>query len=646
MAKIRFEPKGIESEVPEGANLLEAAHEADVPINATCGGTGVCGTCQLKVLVGGVEEDPTPHHLRHPKSEGTVLACRAKVTGDAEVLVLDEGLQSMVGVKKRGLSEMLFTNVRDALAGDEFAPPTRKFHLELTPPSLDDPTGDADRILRELRSRHGLAEVNIDFDILPSLSHLVREADWKVTVTVLFKGTHCRLTNVEAGDTTSCCQYGVAVDVGTTTVVVQLINLVSGEICEEASDYNDQVRSGEDVISRIVYAGKGVGLELLRSQVTDTINRLVERVLGEAGVEASHVSAVVAAGNTTMTHLLLGLPPRYIREAPYVPTIGFPPWLRAARLGLTSLPNAYVYCVGSLASYVGGDITAGVLASDLPRSEELGLYIDVGTNGEMVLGNSDWMVACSCSAGPAFEGGGIKHGMRAVPGAIDAVEIDPVSLEPTVATIAGAVPCGICGSGLIELVAEMFVAKVLDPNGKLNRQVSSSRIRKAEHGYEYVVAWGAETTAGDDIVITEIDIDNLMRAKAAIFAAITLLAESVGVQMSEIARVQIAGGFGAKLNVGKAVTIGLLPDLARSTFSYVGNGSLTGASLVLCSATKLNASVGLVQKMSYMDLSSNPDFMNRYVSALFLPHTDTSLFPSVAAELADSIKHAAGGESS
>jgi len=646
VAKIHFEPKGIESEVPEGTNLLEAAHDADVPINATCGGAGVCGTCQLKVLSGTVDEEPIQHHLRHPKSEGTVLACRAKVKGGAEILVLDEGLTSVVGVKKRELSEMLFTSVRDALEPGDFSPPTRKLHMELAPPSLDDPTGDADRILRELRNKRGLANVVIDFDILPALSRTVREAGWEVTVTVLSKGNHLRLINVEPGDTTSCCQYGIAVDVGTTTVVAQLINLVTGEILEEASDYNDQVRSGEDVISRIVYAGKGDGLGRLHEQVADTIDRLMQHVLDEAGVEAAYVSAVVAAGNTTMTHLLLGLPPRYIREAPYVPTIAFPPWLRASRIGLKGLPNAYVYCAGSLASYVGGDITAGVLASDLASGEELTLYIDVGTNGEMVMGNADWMVACSCSAGPAFEGGGIRHGMRAVPGAIDAADIDPVSLEPRLGTVAGAAPRGICGSGLIELVAEMFTANILEPNGKLNRTVSSNRIRKAEHGYEYVVVWAADSGVGEDIVVNETDIDNLMRAKAAIFAAITLLAESVGVQMSDIARVQIAGGFGAKLNVGKAVTIGLLPDLPQSTFSYVGNGSLTGASLILCSARKLERSVELVQKMSYIDLSSNPDFMGRYVSALFLPHTDMSLFPSVEAELSSQIRTAAGGETS
>lgn len=644
MARITFRPSGIETDATGAANLLEAAHAAGVPINATCGGAGVCGTCQLKVLSGAVDEEPATHHLRHPKSEGAVLACRATVRGDAEVLVLDEGLQSVVGVKKRELSEMLFTNLRDVLTAGEFSPPTRKLHLELPVPSIDDPTGDADRILRELRSKRGLDDVVIDFGILPTLSQVLRDAGWKVTVTLLSKRTHVRLIHVEPGDTTKCCQYGVAVDVGTTTVVAQLINLATGEIVEEVADYNDQIRSGEDVISRIVYAGKGDGLKRLHGQIVTTVDRLVERLLAEADVEAAHVSAVVAAGNTTMTHLLLGLPPKYIREAPYVPTIGFPPWLRAARLGLKSLPNAYVYCAGSLASYVGGDITAGVLSSDLGSGDDLTLYIDVGTNGEMVMGNSDWMVACSCSAGPAFEGGGIKHGMRAVPGAIDAVEIDPVSLEPAVATVAGAPPRGICGSGLIELIAEMFVARVLERNGKINRTVPSNRIRKAEHGYEYVLVWAAESSTGEDIVITEIDVDNLMRAKAAIFAAITLLAESVGVKMSDTRRVQIAGGFGAKLNIGKAVTIGLLPDLPESTFSYVGNGSLHGASQILCSTRKLAASIDLVHKMSYIDLSSNPDFMSRYVSALFLPHTDTSLFPSVEAELAAVPKNAAGGE--
>jgi len=624
----------IDTEVPEGTNLLEAATSNGVPIHATCGGAGTCGTCQLKVLSGDVREEPVGHHLRHAKSEGSVLACRSKAEGDAEVLVLDEGRESIVGVKKRELSELLFTSVRDRLVHGDFGPPTHKLYVELPPPSLDDPTADVDRVLRELRNRRGLADVVVDFDILPNFSQVVREGDWKVTATVLRKGNYQRLIGIEPGDTTSCCQYGVAVDVGTTTVAAQLINLVTGEIVEEVSDYNEQIRFGEDVIGRIVFSERRGGLDRLRDLAVKTIERLMSHLLEEAGVEAAHVSAVVASGNTTMIHLLLGLSPKYVREAPYVPTIGFPPWLRASRIGLTSLPNAYLYCIGGLASYVGGDITAGVLASELPRREELTLYIDVGTNGEMVLGNEDWIVACSCSAGPAFEGGGIRHGMRAVPGAIDVVSIDPLTKEPEVNTIAGAAPKGICGSGLIELVAELFTAKVIDPNGKFDRNLSTKRLRDGESGYEYVIVRGDESATAADIVVTETDIDNLMRAKAAIFAAITLLAESVGIALDDIVNVEIAGGFGAKLNIGKAVTVGLLPDLEKATFSYVGNGSLHGASLVLCSNGKLDESIELVKRMSYIDLSSNPDFMNRYVSALFLPHTDLSLFPSVEHELA------------
>lgn len=644
MAKVLFRPTETEAEVPEGTNLLAAATDAHVPINATCGGAGLCGTCQLQVLSGTVQEEPSTHHLRHPKGEGAVLACRSKAKGNAEVLVLDEGLLSMLGVKKRELSELFFTNARDMVGEDQFAPPTRKLCLQLPPPSLDDPTGDVDRVLRELKNRHGMSNVVVDFDILPAFSDTVRAKDWEVTVTILKKTAHERLIGIEPGDTTACCQYGIAADVGTTTIVVQLINLATGEILEEASDYNDQIQCGEDVISRIVFAGRGGGLRRLHKLVIETVQRLVAQVLEEAEVDAAHVTAVVAAGNTTMTHLLLGLPPKHIREAPYVPTVRFPPWLRATHLGLELLPNAYLYCAGSLASYVGGDITAGVLSSDLPAGEELTLYIDVGTNGEIVLGNAEWMVACSCSAGPAFEGGGIKHGMRATPGAIDAVEIDPISKEPVIATVAGAKPKGICGSGLIELAAEMFSAGIVEPNGKIDRSVSSKRIRKGGHGHEYVLVWAADAATGTDIVITEVDIDNLMRAKAAVFAAINVLTESVGISTSDIVRVEIAGGFGAKLNIGKAVTIGLLPDLGRSTFSYVGNGSLHGASMILCSRAKLEQSVELVRKMSYIDLSSNPDFMNRYVSALFLPHTDMSLFPSVKAEQERAAKQAAGGE--
>jgi uncharacterized 2Fe-2S/4Fe-4S cluster protein (DUF4445 family) len=467
----------------------------------------------------------------------------------------------------------------------------------------------------------------------------LREADWKVTVTITGGGDgECpRLIRIDSGDR-SGKHYGIAVDIGTTSIYAELIDLNTRESIGRVSEYNAQVSAGDDIITRIVYSLKNDGMEKLQQMVVETINGLLERLLEKTGVEREDIVNMVAAGNTTMTHMFYGISARYIREEPYIPTVNFVPTVKAAELGVNIAEGARVYCIPGRASYVGGDITSGLLASGVYKTDKVTLYIDVGTNGEMALGNSEWLLTCACSAGPAFEGGSVKNGMRAVKGAIETVRINPDTLEPMILTIGQIKPKGICGSGLIDALAELFLTGIITGNGKFNVELNHPRIRQAGGQAEYVLAWADDTAIKSDIAITEADIDNLIRTKGAIYAGISTLLDAMQMPVEAIEQVLIAGGFGRYLELDQAVTIGLFPEVGEDKVKYVGNGSLMGAHLVLLSQEAKRAAKEVAAKMTYLELSTHPGYMDNYVSALFLPHTNTVAFPSVM----DRIKERAG----
>ena len=355
---------------------------------------------------------------------------------------------------------------------------------------------------------------------------------------------------------------GAAIDIGTTSNVVYLVDMHTGRAIDSASTFNRQISCGEDVISRIIYARREGGLAHLQRLVVETINELLDELMQRQGVEPREVVRLSVAGNTTMTHLFLGIDPQFIRLEPYIPTINHPLPVRAAELGLHVHPAAQVDCLPGVGAYVGGDITAGVLSSEMYRTDKLTLFIDVGTNGEIVLGNADWLISCACSAGPAFEGAGVQSGMRAVPGAIDDVWISRQSYDVTYRTVGNEPARGICGSGMISLLAEMFLTGVIDKGGRLNRSLSTPRIRTGEHGPEYLLV-AADPSQGmpADIVLTEVDIANLIRAKAAIYAGFSVLTRSVGISLADVEEVLIGGSFGRYINIEKAIIIGLLPDM-------------------------------------------------------------------------------------
>ena len=506
---------------------------------------------------------------------------------------------------------------------------TKRVHLQLQAPTLEDHRSDIERLRADLVAR-GFAgdRMRCPLPVLRKLSGVLRNGSWQITVTLIELPDGVEILDIQQGDQT---QYhlGLAIDVGTTSVVVYLVHLLTGQVIDSAGNYNAQIRCGEDVISRIVYARTPDGLAELQQLIIDTTNELIDQILQRTGMSSQNIDCIVAAGNTTMIHLLLGLDPRYIREDPYIPTVSYVPPVKASELGLRGNEHAYLYCMPAIASYVGGDITAGILTTGMHKEAPLTLFIDIGTNGEIVLGNEDWLVTAACSAGPAFEGGEVLHGMRAAHGAIEGVVIDRDTMEPRLSVIGQSAPAGICGSGIIDAMAEMFLTGLLDRKGKISRDINNPRIREGDYGQEYVLAWARESSVQRDIVITEIDINNILRAKGAVYAGCSTLLKQMSLGVEDIERFLIAGGFGRYLNIHNAVVIGLLPDIPYEKFRYLGNSSVTGGHLALLSQKLWREAEHIARSTTYLELSTSASFMDEYVSALFLPHTDASLFPRV-----------------
>ena len=558
--------------------------------------------------------------------EGYALACQTVVESDITVTIPPQEK-----IERRLKTDKTAAKIALPFPYDpDIDQPLRKVFLQIEPPSLADNTDDLSRVQRELVRRTDLDSLTTGLGVIRSIARILRDANWEVTAVLEVPpaGGSAHLIALEPGDTTHSL-WGAAVDIGTTTVTVYLVDLRSGEVKEIAADYNGQIARGEDVISRIIYASKGSGLQELSNLVTGTINRLVSHACRRQGIEPAQVYRLTVVGNSTMIHLLLGLPPEPIRLAPYITTTNFPPPVRAHEIGLSVNPQAAVDCLPGVASFMGADITAGVLSSELDQTDKLTLFMDIGTNGEMVLGTAEWLVSCACSAGPAFEGAGVEHGMRATMGAIEEVWVNGETCEPTYRVIGNEKPRGICGSGLISLLAELFITGIMDRAGNLKLDLGSPRLRQGAHGAEYVVAWGSETATGQDIVFTKVDIDNLLRAKAAVYAGFSVLVKSVGLTLDDVEQVLIGGSFGQYINVEKAIQIGLLPDLPWDRFKYLGNTAARGAYMALLSSDARQRVADIARRMTYVELCADNSFTEEFMAALFLPHTDINRFPSV-----------------
>ncbi len=633
--KVTFLPDGKSAEVHPDQTLLEAAHQAGVYVNSLCGGDGICGRCRLILREGQIEETPHPLLTREEVQRHYVLACKSSPRSDVVVEVPVESRLEGGQIVEDADAQRFRRLRRTALAAQPYAhdPLTQKVFIDITPPNLADPVADLQRLYQEVRRHRDAPIMQMGLAQTRRLAKVLREHEWRVTVTTAQRGGTLEVTQVEGGDT-SHENYGVAVDIGTTTVVAHLIDLRTGEPCGAEAMYNPQIQYGEDVISRIIFAERDNGLELLHQTIVDAVNDLIALLAQGHGVRRHAITAVVVACNTTMGHLFYNLDPSNIRREPYVPVVSNMPPVRAVEVGVRINPRGLLYSLPAVSSYVGSDVTGDVLTSGMALRDELAMLIDVGTNGEVVVGNREWLMCASASAGPAFEGGEVRHGMRATHGAIERVTIRDDDKEVEYSTIGGEKPRGICGSGILDLIAEMLRSGIIDRAGKfIVDDGCCDRFKVTETGPEFVVSAREENALDEDLVITQPDIDNIVRSKAAVFAAARVLLRKVGLEVNELKTIYVAGGFGNYLDVGRAVYIGLLPDVPVERIQYIGNGSVQGAKIVVQSTDAAREAERIANNMTYVNLSTDNMFMDEYVQASFLPHTDTNLFPSVIRQI-------------
>ena len=629
---VTFLPEEKTARVRKGETLLKAAIEADVKINSVCGGDGICGKCLVRVESGAVTTKPSMFLHRHQQQNGVVLACQTSVEGDAVVEVLQE---SRVGRAPQSASEdaIRYGRVTDWVGeGSPFPydPLTHKQYLELAAPSGTDNASDQERVFRALRQRESRPTTLMDLPVLQTLPGLLRQSDWKVTALLGYRGGALEVLDVESGDTSSR-NLGIAVDVGTTTLAAHLVDVGTSETIAAKVKYNSQARFGQDVISRIMYAKTNSQLRELQEAVIGDINELIAGLVVGARVNLRDVTFVLCAGNTTMTHLLLGLDPSHIRRDPYVPCASLPPTVRAADVGIRINPRGLLSVLPSVSSYVGGDVVADVLVSGMAHSSDVSLMIDLGTNGELVLGNSEWLICCSASAGPAFEGGGIRCGMHATSGAVERIELGPGGRVLDFGVVGGGKPVGLCGSAIIDIVGELLRVGCIDRRGRFLADACGPRLKEDEIGdKEFALFPVDETAHGREIVITEADISNLIHSKGAIYMAAECLLEYVDMQFADLSHIYLAGGFGNHLRIDEGIAIGLLPDVDPGIFRNIGNGSVQGAKVALLSQEALRyLQESIASSMTYLELSTYHKFMNEYSSCLFLPHTNIEKFPSV-----------------
>ncbi len=634
----RFEnnaPEVVVTAAPD-STLLDVARSANVAIDAPCSGNGSCGKCRVKLLEGTVDGPKTGHITEEEYAEGWRLSCASKVASDVVVMVPDIASAYQSRMKTADLSSPQELEIFRALeekvraAGIPFENTFVQVELTMDEPTLDDTMPDTERLQWALQAQ-GYENVKLRYPAVKKLAHTLREGNFHVFAAGLVEDNVLTVLDVTADEQP---MYGCAIDIGTTTVTGVLLDLKTGEIKAKASSGNGQIRYGADVINRIVEQQKPGGIARLQDAIVkETLLPLIGVMCKSAGTTAGRILRMSIASNTTMNHLLLGVDANPVRMEPYIPTFFRWDGLQAQELKLPANPAAQVRLAPNIGSYVGGDITAGAFTTGLWDQDEFSLFIDLGTNGELVFGNRDFMMSCACSAGPAFEGGDISCGMRATDGAIEAVTIDKQTMTPTLRIVgdAGQKPVGLCGSGIIDVIAELYRTSIISAKGQFVRE--GARVARDAHGMgRYILASADESETGREIAITEVDIESFIRAKAAIFSAIHTMLASLDMDVSVLEHVYVAGGIGSGINMENAVRIGMLPDIDRSLFEYVGNSSLAGAYAMTLSDAADEKIHELAQGMTYLELSTHPGYMDEFVAACFLPHTDAGLFPSSVQE--------------
>jgi len=622
---VRFEPSGLRTEVDRGTILLDAARQAGIYLSSICGGDGYCGKCKVVIDEGQFQSRPTSLLTADEIRENVVLACQTKILSDLTVTVPKyhslQTSQILMDTDTRRFSEL----AGEVQAGVfPFDPLVQKLYLEMTPPTIQDHTADHERLYLAIREKTDAPIMQTGFRILQKLSPVLHNSGYKATATIGRRGGTTEVMEVQEGNHDKK-NFAVAVDLGTTTVVAHLMDLRDATTVDAEATYNSQMNFGEDYIRRIMYAEENNAFDEMQNRLVQDVNNLIVTLAERQRIDLQDISAIICAGNTAMVHFLLNLDPTRIRREPYIASAGWVPPIRAAEAGIQINKRGLLYCLPSVAAYIGSDIVAGVLTTRLFAKDGTCLFIDIGTNGEVALGNREWMVCASSSAGPAFEGSGVKHGMRAGAGAIEklAIEADG-SVE--FATIGNSHPVGVCGSGLLDTLAELFTNGIIDRTGRFKPD-GHPGVTEGDEGWQFQLVPANEKH--QELVITQADINNLVRSKAGVFAAVRVLMESTQTKSKDLEAVYVAGGFGNYLNVQHAVTIGMLPDVPLDKIHFVGNTSIAGAKTVLLSRKALETVEQIADSMTYFDLMSHPGYMDEFVRASFLPHTDLSFFPSV-----------------
>jgi uncharacterized 2Fe-2S/4Fe-4S cluster protein (DUF4445 family) len=632
--KVIFQPSGRRGEVEEGKTILEAAQSLGVDIEALCGNKKVCGKCKVRIEEGYFEKDniesgmahifpsvPSPDELKHIKPQdgpGIRLACQCEVRGDVKVFVPERSRAGKQVVRKAAKELSI-----------KLDPAVKKYNVELVPPMLHDmTTGDWERVLKFLEDDYGLKGLTFDYVVLKDLQDVLRKGNWKATVTVWMDK---EIVKAEPGFVET--SYGLAVDVGTTTCVGYLTDLNTGKVVNTESMMNPQVPYGEDVMSRITYAmSNHGGLETMQKAIIQGLNEIIERVVNEIRKDGPNPGYVIddltIVFNTAMHHIFLGLNPEYIGRSPFIPAVQNSLDIKARDLGLRINPAAYIHVLPIEAGFVGADNVGVLIAEEPYNQDENVLIIDIGTNGELLMGNRNKVCSTSCATGPAFEGAQIKFGMRAAPGAIETVEIDPATKEPRYKVIGKADwhthiekvdAKGLCGSAIIQVVAEMFKAGIVDKSGRFVMTLDTPRVRKdAEGKPEYVLAWASETSIGQDITVTQADVRALQLAKGALYTGAKLMMKKLGI--TTLDRVILAGAFGSHIDREASMTLGMFPDCSIDKVYAVGNAAGDGSRMALLNRGKRKEANERARWVEFVEIATDPAFEKEFMQAMHIPH--------------------------
>jgi len=613
--QVIFLPSGRRGEVPEGKTVLEASRELAVGIESLCGGKRSCGKCKVKWVEGDLSpftEEEGKLITESERTEGVRLSCAAQILGNVRIFVPEESRTQEQVVRKEASERSI-----------ELKPAVALQFVELSPPSLHDPLGDFDRLQKALSERYPLPKIQIDYPALLKLSRVLRQGHWKVTAATWMDREILDVKPDQADDL-----YGIAIDVGTTTIAAYLCNLRSGELIATQSMMNPQVVYGEDVMSRITYTVTHLdGLEKVHRSIIDALNQLIGAVAQRSSLSSEDILELTIVGNTAMHHLFLKIDPHYLAVSPFTPVVHRSMDIKARDLGLKVNASANVHILPIEAGFVGADNVGVLIAEEPYRQDAMVLIIDIGTNGELVMGNRERLLSSSCATGPALEGAHIKFGMRAAPGAIERVSIDPNNLEVNFKTIGenawqseskSASAIGICGSGIIDVVAELFRNKIILQNGRFSEGIPSPRLRISGQGPEFVVAWRDETSIGKDITITQQDIRNVQLAKAALYTGAKLMMKKLGIE--KLNKVILAGAFGTYINTEAAMILGMFPDCDLRNVYAVGNAAGDGARIALLNRDKRVEADEIARKVEYVELTIEKDFQKEFIDALSLPH--------------------------